>query len=105
MHSTSSSQGNGGNPSQQQQQQHPLQHVEVPVAAHNLRGDHVFENRLVELLLQRPTMITSPRELEEGYVWQEMVMVGAGGRGLWDAVQLPAAQEFPPSAPVYCRSI
>jgi hypothetical protein len=95
MPATSNSQDTGSSNLQQQQQQrqHPLQHVEVPVAAKDIKGDHWMENRLVELLLQRPLMIEAPQQLEEGYVWQDMVMVrgvagGERGRGRSSAWRL-----------------
>jgi hypothetical protein len=32
-------------------------------------------NRLVEMLLQRPQLIKHPQELEDGYIWQRLIMV------------------------------
>jgi hypothetical protein len=37
------------------------------------------ENQLVEMLLQRPQLIKHPQELEDGYVWQRLIMVRHAG--------------------------
>jgi hypothetical protein len=49
--------------------------VEVPPV---LKGGY-RENQLVEMLLQRPQLIKHPQELEDGYIWQRLIMVRQGG--------------------------
>jgi hypothetical protein len=58
-----------------QQQQQVLHPVEVPPIV--LPPGTSRTNQLVEMLLQRPQLIKTPQQLEEGYIWQRLIMVRA----------------------------
>jgi len=70
--SSSSSSSSGGNSTPCSMLRCRCRHVTSGVTAG-------WRTAVVELLLQRPRMIEAPQELEEGYVWQDMVMVRRGG--------------------------
>jgi hypothetical protein len=70
--SSSSSSSSSSTDLQQQQQQVLLHPVEVPPVPLPVG---CRTNQLVEMLLQRPQLIKEPQQLEEGYIWQQLIMV------------------------------
>ena len=44
--------------------------------------DEPLSTALIEVLLERP-VIRAPHQLEDGYVWQDIVMVGVVGVSVW----------------------
>eukprot|EP00879_Flechtneria_rotunda_P012438 GHRR01012988.1.p1 GENE.GHRR01012988.1~~GHRR01012988.1.p1 ORF type:complete len:950 (+),score=433.73 GHRR01012988.1:1099-3948(+) len=57
--------------------QSSMQYIVPPRPSGAHLGDGLWSNYLIEVMLQRPHIVTSSQELEKGYVWQDLHMIAS----------------------------